>query len=330
MVKSGPKNAITDVEGIEVGHYTDKENGTGCTVIICRKGAMPGVDVRGSFPGTRETDMLSPIKWDTEIHAVVLSGGSVYGLDAASGVVKYLAEHSTGLRVGRARIPRVPAAVIFDLPMITHKVRPGPDEGYKACEAASDGPVEEGTVGGGTGGTIGKLMGLERAVKGGVGTASVDMGDGVIVGALIVTNPVGGAYDPNTGQVIAGPRGEDGVTMLDSLKLVTSPNFEPPKWMPQSNTTIGVVATNANLTKADVSRMASVAHDGLALAVRPAHLTHDGDTIFSMATGRTDVEVDMTRMCAAVVHVTAQAIVRSVRAATGLGGIPAVSELGKG
>ena len=329
MVKSGSLNAITDIEGIEVGHYTDKVNGTGCTVLMCRKGAMPGVDVRGSFPGTRETDMLSPIKWDEEVHAVLLSGGSIYGLDAASGVVKYLAEHSSGLRIGRARIPRVSAAVIFDLPMITHKVRPGADEGYKACEAASSDTVEEGTVGAGTGGTIGKLMGLERAVKGGVGTASLDLGNGVIVGALIVTNPIGGAYDPDTGRVIAGPRTDDGMRMLDSLSLVISPEFEPPKWMPLSNTTIGVVATNVQLSKEKVNNLASIAHDGLAMAIRPAHLTHDGDTIFSLATGTSNVTVDMTRMYSAVVHCTIQAISRSVRMATGLGGIPAVTELTK-
>ncbi|MBM3944029.1 MAG: P1 family peptidase [SAR202 cluster bacterium] len=330
MPRSGPNNAITDVEGIEVGHYTDKANGTGCTVILCRKGAMPGVDVQGAFPGTRETAMLSPTKWDTEVHAVLLSGGSIYGLDAATGVVRYLEKNSSGLRVGRARIPRVPAAVIFDLPMITHKVRPGADEGFAACEAASGGPVEEGTVGCGTGGTVGKLLGLERAVKGGVGTASVELGGGIVVGALMVTNPVGGVTDPDTGGVVGGPLADDSVTMLDSMKLVTSPDFAPPRWMPQSNTTIGVVATNAKLPKERVGKLASVAHDGLAMAVRPAHLTHDGDTVFALATGRTDAEPDMMRLCMAVAHCTAQAIIRSVLKATGLGGIPAVSELGRG
>ncbi|MBM3949008.1 MAG: P1 family peptidase [SAR202 cluster bacterium] len=321
-------DGITRVPGIEVGHYTDLANATGCTVVICRRGAMGGVDVRGNFPATRETDMLSPTKWDTQIHAITLTGGSVYGLDAASGVVRYLAEHSIGLRVGMARIPRVPAAVIYDLALVTHKVRPTAENGYAACENASSGPVPEGTVGAGTGGTAGKLLGLERAMKSGIGTASAELEDGLIAAALVVTNPVGGVNDPHTGQVVAGPRTEDG-TMRDSITLLTSPDFVPPKWLPQSNTTIGVVATNARLTKEEVNRLASAAHDGLALTVRPAHLTHDGDTMFALATGAYAGQADMTRLCAAVARCTSEAIIRSVRKATGLGGIPAVSELGR-
>lgn len=322
-------NGITQVPGILVGRYTDAQNATGCTVVICEDGAVGGVDVRGSAPGTRETDLLAPTAMVDRVHAVLLSGGSAFGLAAATGVVDYLEENGIGIEFGGATIPIVPAAILFDLGLVTHRVRPDASAGRSACEAATDGYVAEGSVGAGTGATVAKLLGAERSLKGGIGTASVDLGGGVIVGAIVAVNAVGGVVDPDTGRIVAGPLDDDGETMLDSMALITSPGFETARARPGENTTIGVVATNAALNKAQANKLASAAHDGLALAVRPAHLMSDGDTIFSLATGQVDPESDvgMNRLCAAAVVCVSRAIVRGVQAATGLGGVKAVSEL---
>lgn len=319
---------ITDVPGIQVGHYTDRANATGCTVVLCQGGAVGGVDVRGSAPGTRETDLLDPTTTVSEIHAVLLSGGSAFGLDAASGVVGYLEERGIGVEFGGTIIPIVPAAILFDLALVTNRVRPGPEEGYAACEDASDGPVTEGSVGAGTGATIAKLLGRENSVKGGVGTECIDLGDGLMVGAIVAVNAIGGVVDPENGDLIAGPRDADSGMMGDSMQLITSPGFGKDVESAPTNTTIGVVATNATLTKAQSNKLASVAHDGLAMAVRPAHLMGDGDTMFALATGSLDGSgANMSRLCAATAMCVSRAIVRGIRKADGVGGIPSVSEL---
>ena len=319
---------ITSVPGIQVGHYTDRRNATGCTVIICEDGAVGGVDVRGSAPGTRETDLLSPTASVDQVHAILLSGGSAFGLAAATGVVDYLEERGVGIEFGGARIPIVPAAILFDLGLVTHLVRPGADEGRAACEAASTDRVAEGSVGAGTGATVGKLLGRERAVKGGIGTASIDLGGGLTVGAIVAVNAIGGVVDSETSEIVAGPLSDDDVTMLDSMALIVEPAFEDTRVRAGENTTIGVVATNAELTKSQANKLASVAHDGIAMSVRPAHLMGDGDTMFALATGKHESQANMNRLCAASAMCVSRAIVRAIRAATGIGGVKAVSKLG--
>ena len=317
---------ITMVDGIKVGHYTDRAAATGCTVVLCEDGAVGGVDVRGAAPGTRETDLLRPEASVHEVHAVLLTGGSAYGLAAASGVVRYLEEKGIGYKAGPYLVPIVPAAVLFDLAVITHEVRPGPDEGYQACAAVSASEIEEGSVGAGTGATVPKLGGIDRAVKGGIGTAAIGLGEGVYVGAIVAVNAVGGVFDPDTGALVAGPRNESG-EMTDPRQLVRRGGAAGTLGVPGTNTTIGVVATNATLTKVQANRMATVAHDGLAMAIRPAHTTHDGDTMFGLATGRSDTGVDVDRIYAAAAVCVSEAIVSGVRKAEGLGGFPAITEL---
>ena len=318
---------ITDVAGIKVGHYTDVSAATGCTVVLCERGAVGGVDIRGSAPGTRETDLLGPTYHINEVHAVLLGGGSAFGLDAASGVMRYLEERGIGYDAGVAKVPIVPAAILFDLGIGDGKVRPGADEGYAACEAAAAGPIEEGSVGAGTGATVGKLMGVERRVKGGIGTASIKLKDGLVVGAVVAVNSIGGVNDPDTGDVVAGPRSDDGA-MLDSMRIMTSPDYRSPRGrLRETNTTIGVVATNARLDKAQANKLASIAHDGIALSVRPAHLMGDGDTLFALSTGTHGTEFEIDQVLAAGVQCVARAIVRGVEAATGIGGVPSVKEL---
>lgn len=319
---------ITAVPGVKVGHYTDRTNATGCTVILCEGGAVGGVDVRGSAPGTRETDLLNPTATVSEVHAILLSGGSTFGLNAAAGVVQRLEERGIGIEFGETTIPIVPAAILFDLGVVTNKVRPGAEDGYAACENASDGPVAEGSVGAGTGATVAKLLGRENAIKGGIGTERIDLGDGLLVGAIVAVNAIGGVVDPETADLIAGPRDVDTGMMQDSMQLITSPGFGKEVEPAPANTTIGVVATNAALTKAQANKLASVAHDGLAMAVRPAHLMGDGDTMFALATGTlVDDELNMSRLCAATALCVSRAIVRGIRKAEGIAGVPAVSEL---
>ena len=320
-------DGITNVPGFSVGHFTDRQAATGCTVVLCGDGAVGGVDVRGSAPGTRETDMLRPTTLISEVHAVLLTGGGPFGLDAALGVVRYLEERDVGLKIGGVVVPIVPSAVLFDLSVVTHKVRPGPDDGHEASKNASSGPVAEGTVGAGTGATVAKLLGQRRAVKGGIGTASVDLGGGLVVGAVVAVNALGDVFDPDTGELIAGPRAGGGDGMVSGLAEITSPGSIEASDSPLTNTTIGVVATNARLSKEQANKLASVAHDGLALAVRPAHTMSDGDTIFALASGEWDRPPQMLRLCAAAVVCVSQAIVRGVERAEGLAGIPGVSEL---
>ncbi len=273
-IVKGLNNCITDIDGIKVGHYTDLDAATGCTVIMCEDGAVGGVATLGSVPGSRETTMLSTTSVDSIVHSILLTGGSIFGLDAASGIVKWLEQHKKGLRIGRIFIPRVPAAVIFDLGYVTQKVRPSAENGYIACENASNSPALQGTVGAGTGGTVGKLTKVDRAMKGGFGTASIELGDGLTVGAAIVTNAVGGIYDPNSSEPIAGPIADDG-SIIDSMDYITSNAYTQPNWISGTNTTIGVVATNGIINTAEANKLAIVAHDGLAISIRPSHMQFD-------------------------------------------------------
>ena len=318
---------ITSVPGIKAGHYTDLQNATGCTVVLCREGAVGGVDVRGGSPGTRETDLLQPSRRVDQLFAVSLSGGSAFGLDAATGVMAWLEEHGTGYRVTPdVIVPIVSSAIIYDLGLVTSKVRPGPQEGRAACAAASSEPLPEGTIGAGTGATVAKTGGTQRACKGGLGSAAVRLPGGATVGAVVVVNSIGGVRDPHTGRIVAGPRRQDG-TFDDPVGILLEGS---PAEMPDGpvNTTIGVVATDARLTREQANYVARVSHNGLSMTIHPCHTIRDGDTMFAMATGEFQDEVDLTTLGAAAAEVSARAVLRAVRLATGLGGIPAVSELG--
>lgn len=317
---------ITAVDGLEAGHYTDPTNATGCTVIICRKGAVGGVDVRGGSPGTRDTDLLRPMHKVDRIHAVLLSGGSSFGLDAASGVVAYLENLGIGITAGPATIPIVSAAILFDLNLITSKVRPGPAEGLAACLASGREPPDEGSVGAGTGATIGKALGPAAAVKSGIGTASLTLPEGPTVAAVVAVNAYGGIFDHRSGQLIAGPRLQDGLGFDDPMDIALRRGADHEDSL-HTNTTIGVVATDAPITREDANYLAMLSHDGLALAIRPCHTMKDGDTMFALSTGRFPNTADLSRLGAAAVETTAQAVIRAVQTATGLGGIPAISDL---
>lgn len=305
--------AITDVPGIEVGHFTDTRRPTGCTAIIARAGAVAGVDVRGAAPGTRETDLLEPANLVQQVHAVMLSGGSAWGLDAASGAMRWLEEHGVGLDVGAGLVPIVPAAVLFDLHVGDARVRPDAAAGYAACAAATSAPPAEGNVGAGTGACVGKVFGMQHAMKGGVGSASVTV-DGVTVGALIACNAVGDVVDPDTGLPLAGARTEDGRALRDIRRALL--RGEPPHTLlAGTNTTIGAIATDAALTKAQAQRLAVAGHDGLARATNPAHTQLDGDTLFALATGRAPRHPGMLVLAAMAAEAVARATVRAVLAA---------------
>ncbi|MSQ07499.1 MAG: peptidase S58 family protein [Dehalococcoidia bacterium] len=317
---------ITAVAGLEAGHYTDRANATGCTVFLCRQGAVGGVDVRGGSPGTRETDLLRPMHRVDRVHGVVLSGGSAFGLDSASGVMSYLEEQGIGVRAGPAVVPIVSAAILFDLGLVNAAVRPGPKEGRAACLAASAAPMTQGSVGAGTGATVGKVRGMAWATKGGIGSASVTLPNGLVVAAAVAVNAYGGVVDHQSGRVIAGPRLERGGGFHDSVQLLLEDASlrEGPSL---TNTTIGVVATNATLTREEANFLAQTSHDGLALTIRPCHTIRDGDTMFVLATGQDPQRGDLTALGAAAVEVTAQAVLQAVRTATGLGGVPSIQEL---
>ena len=323
---------LTDVPGLLAGHYTDAGNGTGCTVVLTPPGTTGGVDVRGAAPGTRETDLLRSENTVAGVNGLVLSGGSAYGLGSADGVMRFLEEHGAGHRVGDHIVPIVPAAIIFDLGVGNGAVRPTAADGYAAAEAATDAPVPQGSVGAGTGATVGKALGRERAMKGGVGSASLDLGDGVILAALTVVNAVGGVHHPDTGALLAGARGADG-SPLESAALYASHDYgRAPAQGPNAlgNTTIGVVATNVRLTKTQANRLATLAHDGLALAVRPAHTPHDGDTMFALATPEIDAPEEFMRLCVLTPTVVARAVVSAVEHATDLHGYPASGSMSHG
>lgn len=314
---------LTAIAGIEVGHHTLAARPTGCTVVLTEAGAAAAVDVRGASPGTRETALLHPQNSVQQVHAVVLSGGSAFGLAAADGVMRYLDERGVGYRTRAARVPIVPAAILYDLGVGDPAVRPGADCGYRAARAARADGIDEGSVGAGAGATVGKLGGPGRAMKGGVGTALIELPDGLQVAALMAVNAVGDVHDPATGALIAGVRSGDGRRLVGAGALLR----EPAPDAPGENTTIGVVATNAALDKAQLGVVARMAHDGLARAVRPAHTPVDGDTIFALSTGSREAPADLLRIGALAAEVTAEAIVRGVRAARGLPGYPAVRDL---
>ena len=308
--------SITRVAGIEVGHFTDTRRPTGCTAILARAGAVGGVDVRGAAPGTRETDLLDPCNLVEKVHAIVLAGGSAWGLDAATGAVRWLEEQGVGLDVGVGRLPLVPAAVLFDLLVGDMRVRPDAAAGYAACAAASSADPAEGNVGAGTGASVGKMFGIARAMKGGVGTASVTVG-GVTVGALIVCNAVGDVIDPDTAQVVAGARTLDGRHLVDSRRALLRGEL-PQSLLPGTNTTIGVVATDAVITKAQAQRLAVAAHDGLARSINPVHTQLDGDTLFTLGTGVAGKNPGMLVLATMAAEATARATLRAVQAARSL------------
>ena len=308
--------SITRVVGIEVGHFTDKRRPTGCTVVMARAGAVGGVDVRGAAPGTRETDLLDPCNLVEKVHAVVLAGGSAWGLDAATGAVRWLEEQGVGLDVGVGRLPLVPAAVLFDLLVGDMRVRPDAAAGYAACAAASSADPAEGNVGAGTGATVGKMFGIARAMKGGIGTASVTV-HGVTVGALLACNAVGDVLDPDTAQVVAGARTLDGRQLLDSRRALLRGEL-PQVLLPGTNTTIGVVATDAVITKVQAQRLAVAAHDGLARRINPVHTQLDGDTLFTLGTGASGKHPGMLVLSTMAAEATARATLRAVQAARSL------------
>jgi L-aminopeptidase/D-esterase-like protein len=321
-------DAITAVPGIRVGHWTDAGAATGCTVVLCEGGATGGVDVRGAAPGTRETDALRPGNLVDVVHAVLLAGGSAFGLAAADGVMRFLAERGAGFFYAGRHIPIVPAAILMDLGVGRADAFPGPDEGYRAAQDASDGAVEEGSVGAGTGATIAKTLGMDRALKGGVGTAAERMSGGVIVGALVAVNAAGDIVDPDTGALVAGPRGEPGKfeRSLDVIREGRAWRFDQHA-AAREHTTLAIVATNARLTKEQANRLATVAHDGMARAIVPVHTMGDGDAVFALATGVVEAGVAGYRAIQALApRAVERAILRAVRAAAGLAGVPSAEE----
>ncbi|MBP6598986.1 MAG: P1 family peptidase [Giesbergeria sp.] len=305
--------SITRVAGIEVGHFTERRRPTGCTVVMARAGAVGGVDVRGAAPGTRETDLLDPCNLVEKIHAIVLAGGSAWGLDAATGAVRWLEEQGVGLDVGVGRLPLVPAAVLFDLLVGDMRVRPDAAAGYAACAAASSADPAEGNIGAGAGASVGKLFGMARAMKGGVGTASVTV-DGVTVGALIACNAVGDVIDPDSGNILAGARTADGLQLLDSRRALLRGELAQ-SVLPGTNTTIGVVATDAVISKTQAQRLAVAAHDGLARSINPVHTQLDGDTLFTLGTGAAGKNPGMLLLATMAAEATARATLRAVQMA---------------
>ena len=323
---------LTEVEGLKVGQFTLTERPTGCTVVLVDGQGVPGgVSQRGGAPGTRETNLLDPLNLVDKVNAIVLSGGSAFGLDAAQGVVRYLEERKIGWDVGAAGVvPIVPSAILFDLGFGGDpKIRPTADCGYKAALAANDGPVQEGNVGAGAGATLGKVAGRDRSMKGGIGSAAIRLPNGLTVGVIVAVNAVGDVIDPSTGQVVAGVRTQDGTALADARKLLRDGSLMRAA-APRAggNTTIAVVATNATLTKVEVNRVALMADDGLARAISPSHTIGDGDTVFALATGRWNGQVDASIVGALAAEVLAEAIVRAAAQADSLGGLPSARQLG--
>ncbi len=309
------KDALTDVAGLAVGHFTDPRRPTGCSVVLCPQGVVAGVDVRGGAPGTRETDLLRPENVVDRVHAILLAGGSAFGLDAASGVMRWLESHGHGFPVGALRVPIVPAAVLFDLWRGDATVRPDAAAGHAACVAATSGPIAQGSVGAGAGATVGKLFGPERAMQGGIGTASVRVG-GVTVAALVAVNATGDIVDPADGRVIAGARrSATSLHLLRSMDALLRGEV-PERLHAGGATTIGVVATDAVLDKAQCCKLASMAHDGLARSIVPAHTPFDGDTLFALATGSSGRTATLALIGALAVEVTARAVLQALRHAS--------------
>jgi L-aminopeptidase/D-esterase-like protein len=315
---------MTRIPGFLVGHASDSVGCTGCTVILCPEGTVGGVDVRGSAAGTRELDALSPLHLVPHVHGVLLAGGSAFGLDAAAGVMQYLEERGIGFDVQVTRVPIVPTAILFDLRLGDARARPDALMAYAACQQAADGPIAEGSVGAGTGATVGKMYGIGRAMKAGLGAAGLDLPGGVQVAALAVVNAFGDVCDPSTGRLLAGAR-----EAPESLRLVDTAaamrRGVTRKGYTAESTTLAVVATNARLTKAQATKMAQVAHQGLVRTIVPVHTTLDGDLVIGLATGMVEADVDVLGLAAA--DAVAEAILRAATKATALGGLPAWADL---
>ena len=318
-----PNNTLTAVPGIKVGHATDPVGLTGCTVVLCEAGAVGGVDQRGGAPGTRETDLLRPMHLVQKVHGVMLAGGSAFGLAAADGVMRYLAERGVGVKAGPARVPIVPAAILFDLAVGSADARPDAEMGYAACLAASDEAVAQGNVGAGTGCSAGKLLGARHATKTGIGSAAIELGGGLVVAALIAVNPFGDVVD-EAGRIIAGTRPLRGEGYADTLALLRGMTGRLALRIAGA-TVIGVVATNARLDKEQVNKVAQMAQDGLARTIRPAHTLFDGDTLFALATGR--VRASVTLVGAYAAEAVAQAIIAAAKIAVAAGGLPAGADV---
>lgn len=310
---------ITDIPGIKIGHAQNLSGPTGCTVIICQEGAVAGVDVRGGAPGTRETDLLDPVNYVEKIHAIFLAGGSAFGLDAAGGVMKYLEEKQIGFDVGVTRVPIVTGAVLFDLTCGDHRIRPDQEMGYNACLSAGTSDLEEGSVGAGTGATVGKFFGMEKAMKGGLGTYCLKVGD-LYIGAVVAVNCLGDVVEK--GKIIAGAYQDNPFSFLNCEEGMIA-QYDQPTNLFAGNTTIGAVMTNAQLTKAQANKVASMAHNGYARSMRPAHTIFDGDTIFTLATGRILVDINVVGLLAA--RVVEQAVIRGVKKAQSLAGFKSYS-----
>jgi L-aminopeptidase/D-esterase-like protein len=323
--------SICDVGGLQIGHFTDARRPTGCTVILMDHPATAGVDVRGSAPGTRETDLLNPVNSVQAVNAILLSGGSAFGLDAATGVMRYLEENKRGLSFGGMTIPIVPAAILFDLNVGDGKIRPDAQAGYEACVRASCGRVAEGCVGAGAGATVGKLFGMASAMKSGIGTASITIGkSGFIVGAIVAVNAVGDVISRESGRILAGARNRDSSAFADTMQQLMAgvkPGSHGDAGHAGTNSTIGVVATNATLTKAQAEKLAQMAHDGLARVINPIHTGWDGDTIFAAATGSVTAPADISILGAVGAEVMARAVNRAVLKASGLPNLPARADL---
>ena len=328
------QNSITDVMGIKVGHAHNENGLTGCTVILCPEGTTGGVDQRGGAPGTRETDLLHPLHLVNQVDAILLAGGSAFGLDAAAGVMQYLEEQGRGINTGVARVPIVPAAILFDLAVGDPMIRPDKEMGYQACLNASKLPPAQGNAGAGMGASVGKILGMSQAMKSGIGTAAMEVGKGVIVTALIAVNAFGDIVSPESGEIIAGARmlrkgplkiGE-GPIFADTLQVMTKMagrsilNFAA-----RQNTIIGAVATNARLNKEEINKVAQIAHNGLARVVQPAHTMLDGDTIFALATNKIKADVNIIGAFAA--QVVSQAILNAIYAAESIPSLPSAKSI---
>ncbi len=327
-VRSG---SITDVQGIQVGHETDRRRPTGCTVVLCGEGAVAGVEVRGAAPGTRETDLLHPLHLVDKVQAIVLAGGSAFGLEVAQGVSRYLEERGLGFETAVARVPIVPAAVLFDLEVGDPRIRPGAEAGYRACLAAAQRPqpagASMGNIGAGAGATVGKLLGSGRAMKGGLGMASRRLPGGGTVAAVVAVNAVGDVVDPSTGKILAGVRSQDGRRIVGAMRALA--DGEPlPRLLGGQSTTIGVIATDARLDKVGATWVARMGHDGLARVINPVHTQYDGDTLFAVATGQVSGSTsNPTLIGALAAEVVAEAVVAAIRSARGVPGYPAAADL---
>lgn len=320
-------NAITSIEGIKVGHAQDEEGVTGCTVILCEDGAVGGMDQRGNATSSRQVDAMRPSHIVEKVHGVMLAGGSAFGLDTASGAMRYLEEKGIGFEYGPARIPTVPTAILFDLRLSGDTARPDAEMGYQACLNASNTAPAEGNQGAGSGATVGKILGMKRAMKSGIGTAAIEIGEGVIVGAIVAVNAFGDVVDPSSGEIVAGARSNEGDALFaDTLKVMRAlVGQKLTERMSDDNTVIGVVATNAEFNKIEVTKLAQMSQNGVVRTIRPAHTTGDGDTMFALATGQVKAEVNIVGAYAA--QVVSEAILRAVRAAESVGDLPAVRDM---